>query len=207
MLPYLEMTSEKTIGISIIVLAAGSSSRLGESKQLILIDGKTLLEKSALAALNSGAEHVVVVLGAQAALHKKVIEKLPVKIVINDDWQKGMGNSLKAGLSHLTTHYPETKAVIIMVCDQPFLTSEHLKKLITAFQKNPTEIVVSTYNQTNGVPALFSRSLFNQLLQLEDNQGARKIIHHHPGTLLQVAFPKGEIDLDTPEDLTRLKQQ
>lgn len=201
------MTNEKTIGVSIIVLAAGSSSRLGQSKQLFLVDGKTLLEKSALAALNSGAEHVIVVLGAQAALHKKAIEKLPVGIVINEDWQKGMGNSLKAGLSHLTTHYPETKAVIIMVCDQPFLTSEHLEKLITAFQITPSEIVVSTYNQTNGVPALFKRSLFNQLLQLEDNQGARKIIQYHQGSIQQVAFPKGEIDLDTPEDLTRLKQQ
>ncbi|MEQ1588226.1 MAG: nucleotidyltransferase family protein, partial [Cyclobacteriaceae bacterium] len=116
------MINENTTGISILVLAAGSSSRLGQSKQLFLVEGKTLLEKSALAALNSGAEHVVVVLGAQAALHKKVIENLPIGIVINDDWQKGMGNSLKVGLGHLITNYPETEAVIIMVCDQPFLT-------------------------------------------------------------------------------------
>lgn len=201
------MTSKKTIGVSVIVLAAGSSSRLGQSKQLLLVNGKTLLEKSALAALNSGAEHVFVVLGAQAALHKKAIENLPVGIVINEDWQKGMGNSLKTGLSHLATHYPKTEAVIIMVCDQPFLTSDHLKKLIATFQKTHSEIVASTYNQTLGVPALFSRSLFNQLLHLEDNQGARKIIQHHKGSMLLVAFPKGEIDLDTPEDLTRLKQQ
>ncbi len=193
--------------ISVIVLAAGSSYRLGQSKQLVVVDGKTLLEKSTEAALNSGADNVVVVLGAQAALHKKLLEKLPVKIFINESWNKGMGNSLKAGLKYLVSNFPTTEAVIIMVCDQPFLTSEHLIKLIATYQKSPTEIIASSYNQTNGVPALFSRSLFNKLLQLDDNQGARKIIHHHQGTMLQVAFPKGEIDLDTPEDLTRLKQQ
>lgn len=199
------MTDKNIKGISIIVLAAGSSSRLGQSKQLILVDGKTLLEKSALAALNSGAEHVVVVLGAQATLHKKVIEHLPVGIIINEEWEKGMGNSLKAGLNYLVTKYPETKTVIVMVCDQPFLTSEHLKKLIASFQKNPTEIVASSYNQTKGVPALFSRSMFSQLFLLEDTQGARKIIQLHQGSMQLVEFSKGEIDLDTPEDLSKLK--
>jgi len=199
------MTDKNIKGISIIVLAAGSSSRLGQSKQLILVDGKTLLEKSALAALNSGAEHVVVVLGAQATLHKKVIEHLPVGIIINKEWEKGMGNSLKAGLNYLVTKYPETKTVIVMVCDQPFLTSEHLKKLIASFQKNPTEIVASSYNQTKGVPALFSRSMFSQFFLLEDTQGARKIIQLHQGSMQLVEFSKGEIDLDTPEDLSKLK--
>lgn len=199
------MTDKNIKGISIIVLAAGSSSRLGQSKQLILVDGKTLLEKSALAALNSGAEYVVVVLGAQAALHKKAIENLLVGITINEEWEKGMGNSLKAGLNYLVTKYPETKAVIVMVCDQPFLTAEHLKKLIASFQKNPTEIVASSYNQTKGVPALFSRSMFTQLFKLEDTQGARKIIQLHQGSMQLVEFSKGEIDLDTPEDLSKLK--
>jgi len=200
------MTDKNFKGISIIILAAGSSSRLGQSKQLILVDGKTLLEKSVLAALNSGAEHVVVVLGAQATLHNKAIENLPVKIIINEEWKKGMGNSLKAGLNYVVTKYPETEAVIVMVCDQPFLTSEHLKKLITSFQKNPTEIVASSYNQIKGVPALFSRSMFSQLFQLEDIQGARKVIQFHKGSMQLAEFPKGEIDLDTPEDLSKLKQ-
>lgn len=199
------MTDKNFKGISIIVLAAGSSSRLGQSKQLILVDGKTLLEKSVLAALNSGAEHVVVVLGAQATLHNKAIENLPVKIIINEEWEKGMGNSLKAGLNYVVTKYPETEAVIVMVCDQPFLTSEHLKKLITSFQKNPTEIVASSYNQIKGVPALFSRSMFSQLFQLEDIQGARKVIQFHKGSMQLAEFPKGEIDLDTPEDLSKFK--
>jgi molybdenum cofactor cytidylyltransferase len=193
-------------GISSIILAAGSSSRLGQSKQLILVHGKTLLENSALVALNSGVEHVVVVLGAQAALHRKAIEKLPVDIVINSDWEKGMGNSLKAGLHHLITNNPKTEAVIIMVCDQPFLTSEHVKKLIASFQKTSSGIVASSYNETKGVPALFSRFLFDQLFQLEDGQGARKIIQNYQGTMPLIEFYMGEIDLDTPEDLNKLKQ-
>jgi molybdenum cofactor cytidylyltransferase len=190
--------------ISVILLAAGSSSRLGQSKQLVQVDGKTLLEKSAQAALDSEAGHVMVVLGAQATLHKKVIEKLAVEVVINEDWKKGMGNSLKAGLQHLISNYPKTEAVIITVCDQPFLTSEHLNKLIATYQKTKTEIVASSYNQTKGVPALFSRYLFGQLLELEEMAGARKIILNYPTDFPLVEFPRGEIDLDTPEDLARL---
>jgi molybdenum cofactor cytidylyltransferase len=190
--------------ISVIVLAAGSSSRLGQSKQLVVVEGKTLLERSTEAALNSGADNVVVVLGAQAVLHKKLLERLPVKIFINEDWNKGMGNSLKAGLKYLVSNFPTTEAVIITVCDQPFLTPKHLKKLIATYLASPTEIIASSYNHTKGVPALFSRSLFSQLFQLGDMEGARKIIQHYPASIPLIEFPKGDIDLDTPEDLVRL---
>jgi molybdenum cofactor cytidylyltransferase len=198
------MKLEEATRISIILLAAGSSSRLGQSKQLVLVDGKTLLVKSALAALESGGERVIVVLGANASAHKKAIESLPVDFVINDEWAKGMGNSLKKGLNHLVSRYPQTEAVIIMVCDQPYLTGAHLITLITTYKKNRSELVASTYNQTLGVPALFNKSLFDQLLELDDAQGARKIIQHYKGNIDKVPFVHGEIDIDTPEDLQNM---
>ncbi len=198
------MKTEEAKIISIILLAAGSSSRLGQSKQLVLVDGKTLLAKSALAALESGVDRVIVVLGANASAHKKAIESLPVDFVINKEWAKGMGNSLKKGLNHLISLYPQTEAVIIMVCDQPYLTGAHLITLITTYKKNRSELVASTYNQTIGVPALFNRSLFDQLLELEDAQGARKIIQHYKGNIDKIPLVHGEIDIDTPEDLQNM---
>jgi molybdenum cofactor cytidylyltransferase len=192
------------MSIGIIILAAGSSSRLGQSKQLIKVDGKTLLEKTTQAALDSGAHPILVVLGNQASAHRKAIETLPVNIVINEDWSNGMGSSLKEGLQRLLKDYPKTEGIIVTVCDQPYLTTNHLKKLISAYTNTSSEIVASHYKDTNGVPALFSKTLFQKLLQLEDDEGARKIIRQHDGTIEFVVFEKGEIDIDTPDDLNYL---
>jgi molybdenum cofactor cytidylyltransferase len=192
------------MSVGIIILAAGSSSRLGQPKQLIIVEGKSLLKKTTEAALDSGAHPIMVVLGNQAPTHKKVIEAPPVSIVINEDWSNGMGSSLKAGMQSLLKDYPETEAIIISVCDQPYLTAHHFKKLISVYSNTASEVVTSHYKGTNGVPALFSKSLFQKLLQLEDEEGARKIIQHHKGTIALVPFEKGEIDIDTPEDLKYL---
>jgi molybdenum cofactor cytidylyltransferase len=192
------------MSIGIIILAAGSSSRLGQPKQQIEVAGKSLLERTTQAALDSGARPIMIVLGNQAPTHKKVIEALPVSIVINKDWSKGMGSSLKAGIESLLKDHPETEAIIISVCDQPYLTAHHLKKLISVYSNTASKIVTSHYKGTNGVPALFSKSLFQKLLQVEDDEGARKIIRQHTGTIALVPFEKGEIDIDTPEDLNYL---
>lgn len=199
------MKKKEASNISIILLAAGSSQRLGQSKQLVLVNGKPLLAVSTVSALESGAKRIIVVLGANAQEHKKAIESLPVELVINDEWAKGMGNSLKKGLNHLLSLNPKTEAVLIMVCDQPYLTGAHLNNLITTYKKNRSELVASTYNQTSGVPALFNRSLFDQLLELDDAQGARKIIQHYKGNINKVPLTHGEIDIDTQEDLQNFR--
>lgn len=191
------------MSIGIIILAAGSSSRLGQSKQLIKVEGKTLLEKTTQVALDSGAHSVTVVLGNQASTHKKIIETLPVTIIINEHWSNGMGSSLKVGLQSLLKDNPETEAIIVAVCDQPYLTPGHLKKLITVYSNTSSQIVASHYKETKGVPALFGKSLFPQLLELKDDEGARKIIRLHE-TIEVVSFEKGEIDIDTPNDLNYL---
>ncbi len=192
------------MSIGIIILAAGSSSRLGQSKQLIKVEGKTLLEKTTQAALDSSAHPIVVVLGNQASVHKGIIETLPVTIVMNEQWSNGMGSSLKVGLQRLIKDHPDIEAVIITVCDQPYLTADHLKKLIIIYTNTSSEVVASHYNNTKGVPALFSKSLFKKLLELAHEEGARKIIRQHEGTLALVPFEKGEIDIDTPDDMNYL---
>lgn len=190
--------------IGIIILAAGSSSRLGQSKQLIQLNGKSLLQHAANVALNSEADIVITMVGSNAQLHKSEIESLNVEIIENKGWQLGMGNSLKVGLNHLLTSKTNIQAAIIMVCDQPYLTASHLNALINTYKKEKPEIVASTYNLIKGVPALFAASLFPKLLKLGDTEGARKIIEKHVGSIVLVPFEKGEIDIDTPEDLERL---
>ena len=150
------MTSE----VSIILCAAGSSSRMGQSKQLLRVEGEPLLLRSSKAAVGAGAERIVVVLGADAEVHKEIIKDLPVTVVYNPDWKKGMGNSLKAGLKQVLKIAPETEAIVVMVCDQPSLTNQHLIHLIQQYNTTKNMIVASAYSGTVGVPALFHKSLF-----------------------------------------------
>jgi len=186
--------------VDIVLLAAGSSSRMGQSKQLLSIDGRPLLLKSAEAALGAGANKTFVVLGANEEAHRKIIHHLPLVIVSNPDWEKGMGTSLRTGLTSALELVPGTEAVMIVVCDQPLITSEHLKTLIQKYRSTRNAIVASAYAGTLGVPALFDQSLFQQLLAIEDDQGAKKILMDHADSVLSIDFPGGAIDLDTPED-------
>lgn len=186
---------------SIILLAAGSSSRLGQSKQLVEINGVPLLLQSTLAALDANHSHVVVVLGAHADLHKKTIAHLPVEIITHVEWEKGMGSSLKAGLQHVIQSKPETNAVVVMVCDQPLLTSVHLIALLDVYKNTSSKIVASHYENKIGVPALFDRILFSELLQIKDTQGAKAFMESNTGLVTTIDWAEGRFDIDTPEDL------
>ncbi|HEU5292315.1 MAG TPA: DUF559 domain-containing protein, partial [Cyclobacteriaceae bacterium] len=138
--------------IAIIVLAAGSSSRMGQSKQQLLIDGKSLLIHSAQTAIKSEADKVIVVLGSEEQSHRKLLNNLSVDTVFNSRWQSGMGSSLKAGLNHAISKNPETSAVIVMVCDQPLLKPDHLNSLIKKYRDTNALLVASLYSNTTGVP-------------------------------------------------------
>jgi molybdenum cofactor cytidylyltransferase len=189
---------------SVIILAAGSSSRLGQSKQLVEVDGVPLLLKSTLAALAARYSHVVVVLGAHADLHQKTIAHLPVEIITHEEWEKGMGSSLKKGLRHVITSRPETNAVVVMVCDQPLITSLHLKALSDTHKSTSHQIVASRYENTIGVPALFDRTLFARMLEIKDSQGAKVIIESQITSISTIDWAEGRFDIDTPDDLKLL---
>lgn len=188
------------MSVGILLLAAGSSSRLGQSKQLLPVDSEPLLVRAVRTALASGANKTVVVLGAHAPAHHTVITHYPVEVTVNDDWQKGMGHSLKKGLLHLITTAPETQAVLVMVCDQPMLEASHLQRLILELGRSGRSIVASYYNGSPGVPAIFTYHHFEELLNLDDQHGAKKVILRHQPTIGVIDFPGGAVDLDTPED-------
>jgi molybdenum cofactor cytidylyltransferase len=191
---------DEEIKIGIILLAAGSSSRMGQSKQLLLIKGEPLLIKSVKAAIGSHVHKVVVVLGANEEPHRNILKNFEVDIIYNPNWQKGIGNSLKTALKYLITTTPEIEAVILLVCDQPLLKTVNIKNLIHNFIQTKKEIVASSYANTIGVPALFEKKLFPQLLAIDDGHGAKKIIQQFSNAVSTVNFPGGEIDLDTLSD-------
>lgn len=189
---------------AIVLLAAGSSARLGKPKQLLKFNGKSLLQQMINTAADTGINPLIVVLGANAAVLSNEIDTKKAHTVFNKHWQTGMASSINTGLNFLIEKYPLTDGAIFMMCDQPFVSVGLLKDLIIIQKQTGKQIVCSRYQQVLGVPALFYKNIFPELLQLKGDTGARKIIQQHPDEVATVQFLKGNIDIDTTEDYENL---
>lgn len=188
------------MNIGIIILAAGSSSRMGQSKQLLEIDSTPLLLRTVNIAQQLQPNHTVVVLGANEKEHAAILQDAKIQTIVNNEWRNGMGSSLKTGLRHLRLLSPGIDAVIVLVCDQPAVTPVYLSNIVQRYRTSKRTIVASFYSDAPGVPALFDKTIFPELLNMNDTQGAKKIIQKHIALTELVQFPEGSIDLDTPED-------
>ena len=192
--------------ISSIILAAGCSSRLNsESKQLLEFQGKTLLRRAAETAVAANFRSTVVVLGANAEILRKEIEDLSVSILVNENWATGMSSSIKTGLAELVEK-ENLEAVVIMLCDQPLVTTQTLGNLCEIFAQTEKPIAACEYENTVGVPALFSSEVFVELMNLHESDGAKKIIEKYEGKTVLVAAPEARLDIDTLEDYEKLKR-
>jgi molybdenum cofactor cytidylyltransferase len=193
--------------VGLIILAAGASTRMGTPKQLLLFQGRSLLRSMAEAAIASRCHPIVVVLGSQADQIKQEVHSLDLHSVVNLQWAKGMGTSIAAGMTALTAIRSDLDAVVIAVSDQPFAGSDLLNRLVESYQATQSPIVASAYANTLGVPALFDRSFFTALMTIDRDVGARDLIKRYAEKVVQVSFPEGAIDVDTPEHYQRLCSQ
>jgi molybdenum cofactor cytidylyltransferase len=186
--------------LTTIVLAAGSSTRMGKSKQQLPVGNGTLLEHTIRCAVDSSQQNILVVLGAHAHQHQALIQHLPVTISVNIDWVMGMGNSLKFGVKKTLALWPDTQGLLVLVCDQPLLTATHLSTLTNTWLTRQPMAVASEYKSVAGVPAIFDRGVFQDLLSIRNPAGARELLLKWDAEVVRVPFAGGEIDLDTPED-------
>jgi molybdenum cofactor cytidylyltransferase len=193
----------KPVKTGIIILAAGSSSRLGQPKQLLKYEGKTLIRRAIDTVLESNSDASVLILGANFELIKSEVQDTNVDIIINHNWELGMASGMQKGLSFLEKKIAPDQ-VILMLCDQPFVDSELLNSIIDKQAETGNEIIACHYNGTYGVPALFTSKYFPELIELRGSEGAKKVIYAHLGDMEKIDFPNASIDIDTPEDYLRL---
>ncbi len=146
-----------------------------------------------------------VVLGANDEEIQQAHIKVQAEWVLNPDWQQGMGSSLLAGLKAVLRKNPALEAIMILLADQPLITTEYLESMILAFRQKKVSLVATQYPEGPGVPALMGRSLFNELLQLQGDQGARKILIKYADKALILQNEQGTLDIDSPEDYHNLK--
>ena len=198
------MSQELNIGI--ILLAAGSSSRMGQNKLLFKNGRATLLENSLKSGINSKAKNVIVVLGSNKEENELITNQFQIKTALNINWGKGIGSSIKCGLRDLLNENSSLDAVIISVCDQPHLSSDIFDGLIETYKFIGKKIVAAAYANSIGVPVLYDKSLFGDLLKIPDEYGAKKYIIDKASEdiITTFPFPKGEVDIDTIEDLENI---
>lgn len=183
----------------IIILAAGASSRMQQPKQLLPFGNEFLLTHTIKEAQKSTLP-VIVVLGANANEIEQEIKNLEVEIVTNNNWEKGLSSSIKAGLKKAIANFKEIKNCILAVCDQPFISSLLFLELLDEKDRSGKNIVASAYADTLGTPSLFDKKYFPELLQMEGDHGAKTLLKKYASDVASVKFEKGRFDVDTKKD-------
>jgi molybdenum cofactor cytidylyltransferase len=198
------MIEANATNVGAVILAAGSSSRMGRPKQMLQFQGTSLLKRVTLAALDARCCPVVVVTGAHAELSRRELDHLDVREAFNPEWDSGMASSVRVGIECLLSRHAGVAAAVLLLCDQPHVNSDVVSNLLTAHHTTGRPVVASAYGESFGVPALFSRTLFTELTQLAGSSGAKEIIKRHASEAHFITFPEGEVDVDTPDDFSRL---
>lgn len=188
---------------SVIILAAGLSSRMGTPKQLLSIDGLSMLDHAVEAALAAGLDSPIVVLGHTAEQIKSQARLLSsCTVVINDSYRSGLSTSLKCGIE---ASRPETTAYVFMLADQPLVTGTLIKKLLKAFEERRPDILHPVYQGQRGNPVIITSRLRKRLLEAKGDSGARFLFNDPHLTIIPypVTTPAVIVDIDTPEDLQK----
>jgi CTP:molybdopterin cytidylyltransferase MocA len=186
------------------VLAAGSASRFGSPKQLVRVGGQPMLHRAVSQATEVVGHAVTVVLGAYADQLAPLLKHSSASVVINRNWQEGLASSLRVGIANLPG---SCDGVLIVLADQVSVTTFDLKRLATAWKRQPEWLIAATYDGHVGVPAIFPRTTFSAFSDLRGDAGARSILARHADRCLRVPMPNASIDIDTPEDLLNIGAQ
>jgi len=194
--------------ISAILLAAGESRRMGRPKQLLDWQGKTLLQRALDALIDSDADEIILVLGYEADRIRAGLPALPIRIVINRDYNQGMASSLRQGLLALD---PGSAAFLVLLADQPGIGPEIINTIIRRFrQADPKPgIVLPVYRGRRGHPVLIGVQYREECLRLQGDRGARGLLLNHPGDVLEIEVQEDAIlkDIDTPEEYREYAKQ
>ena len=194
------MSSDRNLHV--LVLAAGAATRFGSPKQLARIDGQMLLQKAVTQATEVAGHAVTVVLGAHAERITPALRHSPVTVEFNRHWEEGLASSLRLGISRLPG---SCEGVLVTLADQVAVRTFDLKRLASAWQRQPEWLIAASYDGHTGVPAIFPQGCFADFAQLRGDAGARSILARYSDRCLRLPMPNAAVDIDRPEDLLTLE--
>jgi molybdenum cofactor cytidylyltransferase len=184
--------------VAAVVLAAGSSTRMGRNKLLLDLGGETLVRRAVRAAAGAGVDQVVVVLGHEESRVRAELDGLPCTPVVNPDHAQGAGTSVRTGVRHVAA---EADAIVVVLADMPLVTARMIATLVERYRESRAPLVASHYGDVQAPPTLYDRALFEELLSIPDEAGAKQVVRRHESETLVVAWPKSALrDIDVPTD-------
>ncbi len=192
-------TENEGASVIALILAAGASSRMGSPKGLLPWGKSTVLQTIIGQVREAGLENIVLVSGAHHENLLPVAHGEAIRICHHPEWEQGMGSSLARGIECVEGLFPEANAILVLLSDQPFVTSKYLREMLRAHAASPSGMTASHYGDASGVPALFPKAFWEDLKALPPQQGARAFLLKHPDhcQALETGFPL--IDIDTPD--------
>jgi molybdenum cofactor cytidylyltransferase len=191
--------------VAAVVLAAGTSSRMGRNKMLMELGGEPLARRAVRAALDAGADPVIAVLGHEADGVRAVLAGLPCRTVVNADYAQGVRLSLQAGVRALPA---DARAVVVVLADMPFVTAAMIRAVMDRYRGGAAPLVVSEYGGVNAPPTLYDRALFDELLAMTGEGCGKQVVKRHRQEAVPVPWPEAALaDVDVPEDYERIAAQ
>ena len=185
----------------VLILAAGKASRMGRPKQLLKWKNTNLLQHTINTAKAANPLKIILILGAY---HDQILNELDtngITVHFNSLWQKGMGQSLAFGLKKAIIDFNNLNSILILLADQPLITINHIKKIMSSFKPHQQQIITTSYlDRTFAAPTLFDSYYFTELLQLKDDIGAKEIIKKHFDKVKTIPSDNPYSDIDTWQD-------
>ena len=191
--------------LAVLLLAAGSSSRMGVPKQLLKWNNTTLLQHAINTVKQIDQDKIILVLGAHFEGIKSNIDATGLTLIYNDNWEKGIGNSIACGINHINKSLPQIENVLIMLADQPLIDFSYLNEMLKTHCSNPDKIICTSYqNKKLGVPAIFNKIYFKELSELNHDKGAKELLNKNLDNILFLDGTHLISDIDTMKDYEAL---
>jgi molybdenum cofactor cytidylyltransferase len=184
----------------ILILAAGKSSRMGSIKQLLKVNGKTLLNSAIETSKKLTNVGITCVLGANAKEIKKETDSDKIDFVINKNYESGLSSSIITGIKHLQEQNTSFDGVLILLADQPAISVAYYKEMVAIFTNEKNKIIASNYGHKFGVPVIFPKSFIKNLLEIKGDKGAKEFLQQNKNDILSPKLLVNLLDIDTPKD-------
>jgi molybdenum cofactor cytidylyltransferase len=190
-------------GLHAAILAAGASTRFGSPKQLVRIAGEPVLHQAVANAALVAGQSVTVVIGANAREVAAALRQRAVSIALNRDWEEGISSSIRVAVRSAP---PGSSALLLMLADQVAVTADDLKRLHAAWRRHPILICAALHGGAPGLPAIFPRWAYTDLLDLRGDRDPRLVLRRNVDRVVRIPMQNAGIDLDTPEDLLPIEK-
>ena len=198
------MPSDRVGAIAGVVLAAGTSTRMGQNKLFMELEGETLVRRVVGRASKAGFDPLIVVLGHEADRVQQALEGLSYRPVLNPEYARGVNSSLRAGIQAVSE--TAARAAVVVLADMPLVTTAMIETLIEKYRRSEAPLVISDYNGVNAPPMLYDRSLFGELAASEGQGCGKHVVKRHRHQAESASWPvEALMDLDAPEDYERVK--